>query len=164
VSEVKKDAEVSLVVLRKGKKETIKGLKLPEAKDDAAFNGFNVPQVFEVPQIDVPNFKPIQVPNIQVPNIQVPNFPTPVIRPVIRGVNGAFDENTERLSVRILNDEFTIESVSNNREITIKGKKDEDKKTVSSVKIKEGNTTIEADSISKVPEKYRASVNKLLDN
>jgi serine protease Do len=164
VAEVKKDAEVSIVVLRKGKKETIKGLKLPEAKDDAGFN-FEVPR-FEIPQIDIPNIKPIQVPNIQIPNIQVPNFPTPVLRPkpIAIEANKVVDENTERLSVRVFNDEFTIESVSNGREITVKGKKDEDKKTVTSVKIKDGKTTVEADSINKVPEKYRDSINKLLDN
>jgi C-terminal processing protease CtpA/Prc len=40
VRDIKPDAEVDAVVLRKGRKETIKGLKLPEAKQDPRGNPF----------------------------------------------------------------------------------------------------------------------------
>ena len=41
LQDVKPDAAVDVVVLRKGKKETIKGVKLPEAKAERpGFGGF----------------------------------------------------------------------------------------------------------------------------
>ena len=51
--EIKPDTAVDFVVLRKGKRETIKGVKLPEAKPVAEFPAFPVlPDL--VPPVAVP--------------------------------------------------------------------------------------------------------------
>ena len=45
VREIKADDEVSAVVLRKGRKETVKGLSLPEAKKQPALPGLRLPNL-----------------------------------------------------------------------------------------------------------------------
>ena len=63
-----------------------------------------------------------------------------------------------------LNGEFTIQSTQNGMQITITGSRTAKEKTVKSITIKEGDVSVELDSIDKLPEKYRETVQKLLKN
>ena len=52
----------------------------------------------------------------------------------------------------------------NGMQITITGSRTAKEKTVKSITIKEGDVSVELDSIDKLPEKYRETVQKLLKN
>ena len=69
LNDFKTGAKVDAVVLRKGKRETVKDVTLPEVPKDAFAPGF--PR--RLPNL--PNLPNIQLPNIQLPKIQLPNLP-----------------------------------------------------------------------------------------
>jgi len=151
ISEAKANTMIEAVVLRKGRKETIKGISLPEAKEEEAANpnpGLNVPNPFRaIPRM--PNR--VQLPVPQFPNINPPNF----------NVFPAAG-NVESLSVSINNDQFTIDSNKNGIHITIGGQIDGDKAKVNSVLIQDGNEKTTVDRLDRVPEKFHEQVQNLL--
>jgi beta-lactamase regulating signal transducer with metallopeptidase domain len=155
IHELKADQAVDFTVLRKGKKETIKGVKLPEARaaadDQPRFGPDGLP--------DARNFQPVPMP---FPNLRNP-LRLEAIKPL--QLQNALDRgDSVRMTVQIVNDDFTIDSAQNGVEITVKGRKDGGEKKVSEVRIKDGDTKVKADSVDKVPEKYRDSVKKLLES
>jgi beta-lactamase regulating signal transducer with metallopeptidase domain len=131
--EIKANTPVDVVVLRKGKKETLKGLSLPEAKVEKAaaqpqFGGF---QGFG------PGFQG-----------QFQGF----------GPGGqAVMMQTSRNG-----DEFTIKRKEGDLSITIQGKVDDGKAVPSSIQIDDGNGAKNYESVDKVPETHRESVKKML--
>jgi beta-lactamase regulating signal transducer with metallopeptidase domain len=156
INELKADQAVDFTVLRKGKKETIKGVKLPEARaaadDQPRFGPDGLP--------DARNFQPVPMP---FPKLLNPLRLEAIKQPL--ELQNALDRgDSVRMTVQIVNDDFTIDSAQNGVEITVKGRKDGQEKKVSEVRIKDGDTKVKAESIDKVPEKYRDSVKKLLDS
>ncbi len=138
VNDIKANTPVDAVVLRKGKKETVKGISLPEAKPaapgGAAFDfGFpTMPPGF--------NFAP---------------FPGGVfVGPRGKGaMTSTFRDN----------DHFTSQLQDGGVAITVLGKVEDGKTKVSEIQIKEGNKTEKYDSVDKVPEQYRDRVKRLLE-
>jgi beta-lactamase regulating signal transducer with metallopeptidase domain len=131
VNETKADSVFDIVILRKGKKETIKGVKLPELKAEAGPAG----GVF---------------PGINV-DLNIPPFP-------FANVPGA-----NAMSITINNGAVSIMSIKDGVRINITGSLDANgKPVVSQISVNDGMTSVKADSVDKVPEKYRESVKELL--
>jgi hypothetical protein len=130
---VKPNSPVNAVVLRKGKKETIKGLSLPEAKAAApalpAFPAF-------------------------------PAFPALPGR-MIQGIGGIGGLNGSTTISRV-NDEFTANHNSDGVKISVKGKIDQGKPQVSEVKIESNGQSKTYSSVDKVPAEYKEKVEKLV--
>jgi hypothetical protein len=153
ISEAKPNTMIEAVVLRKGRKETIKGISLPEAKEEEAANNPN-------PGLNLPNpFRAIpRMPNrVQLPVPQLPNNIAPPNFNVFPGGG-----NFESLSVSINNDQFTIDSNKDGVHITISGQIEGDKAKVNSVQIQDGNEKTTVDRLDRVPEKFREKVQNLL--
>jgi beta-lactamase regulating signal transducer with metallopeptidase domain len=146
VGDMKADSSIDAVVLRKGKREAVKGIKLPEAKaegENPFGNGFRFNGNFMPPQGFAPQGQPFQFPNL----------------------NNAFNAPAGKgLSVQIANDMFTVHSRDESMDITVGGKIEDGKTVVNSVKVNEGNEHHSYDKIQNVPTKYRDKVNELMKN
>jgi membrane-associated protease RseP (regulator of RpoE activity) len=149
VRDIKADEAFDVVVLRKGKKETLKGIKLPEARANAGAFGFAGPDGLP----DARQFQPVPMPG---PG----GFGTPLNR--LQVLPGNLNQNIETMSVQVNNDNFTIQANKNRVSYSIKGTRDGGVK-VTDIVIKDGNTDVKANSVEKVPEKYREQVKKLLE-
>ncbi len=141
---IKADKPVDVVVLRKGRKETIKGLSLPEAK--AA-----------VPALNAPLFNPVNPLNPAPVPILPPNFPNVNLAP------GAGGGNSATTTTARTNDQFTTRSQEGNLTIMLIGKVENGKAKVSQISIQDGGESNTYDSLDKVPEKYRDKVSKLVE-
>jgi hypothetical protein len=138
LAEIKPDAPVDAVVLRKGKRESVKGMTLPEVKEDApGLGGF-------------PNF-----PNLPA-NLIPPVPPLPAAPPIARIGQGNF------MTTTVNNDHFTIRKGGAGMFINVSGTLVDGKPEVKSVQISDGGQITNADSLDKVPEKYRDQVKELL--
>src|SRR5262249_19554184 len=137
---------VDAVVLRKGKKESVKGINLPEAKAD---------------QPGLPGFGGIEgVPQVGIPNVvELKAIPVPDLKELIPAQPGG---TVHQMDVQVNDGQFTIHSVRNEVDITVTGSVDGDTKKVDSVKITDGKEKVTADSLDKVPAKYKDEVQKLL--
>jgi hypothetical protein len=138
VGEIKANTPVDAVVLREGKKETVKGISLPEAKPaapgGAAFDfGF-----------------PVMPPAI--------NF-----QPFPGGVFAGPGGKGARTSTLRDNDRFTSRLQDGGLAITVLGKVEDGKTKVSEIQIKDGDKTEKYDSVDKVPEQYRDKVKHLIE-
>jgi hypothetical protein len=74
------------------------------------------------------------------------------------------DGASTQMSIRIVNDDFTITSKRDGVQIEVKGSKAGGDKKVSEIKIKDGDTDVTVNSLDKVPEKHRDTVKKLLES
>ncbi len=135
ISEVKANTPVDVVVLRKGKKETVKGLTLPEVKPVAAANNFGFRG----------NFQPMMPFNAAA-------------RAFAGGGAGTMTSMVRN------NDEFTTKHKEGDLSITIKGTINQGVAKVSEVTIDEGNgQKATYDSLDKVPATHKAKVEKLTE-
>ncbi len=152
IGEIKADKAVDAVVLRKGQRQTVKGLKLPEAKanDFGNFGGFGLKGLNM-------QLRPLPVPPIP----QVEGIPAVPGIPAIPNVQFGGDGN-KSVSISINNDHFTINSVDNNLKIALTGTIADGKTVLDSATINDDGKQIKAKSLDKVPEKYRDQVKKLL--
>jgi beta-lactamase regulating signal transducer with metallopeptidase domain len=133
LKDIKADKPVEAVVLRKGRKETVKGLTLPEVKVEQPANPFGgFPGGFQG---------------------AFPAFPG--------GAGGAGVSGI--ISTSRVNDEFTTRNQVGDLDITIKGKIDQGKAVVSEVRIKSGGQEKTYDSVDKVPAEYKEKVQKLVE-
>jgi len=139
VGNVKADGAIDIVVLRKGRKETIEAVKLPEAAkvaDESPLRngggGFRILPIFP-------------------PN----NFPNPVL---------GRTTSKSSSSIRIEDGQFTVVETLDGLKTTIKGRKVGDEFKPSSIEIVDGKTTVEAAALDEIPEKYRAAVARILRN
>jgi hypothetical protein len=137
IADLKADTPLDVVVLRKGKKETIKGLRLPEEKESREpFNKFN-------------KILPI-----------FPGRPLP-IPPAIPGVGGKVVQSSFSRS----GDQFNINHVEDGVEYSIKGTIADGKSAVGEVTITEpGKEKQSFDGLDKVPEAHRERVRQLAEN
>jgi hypothetical protein len=147
VHDLKADKPVDVVVLRKGKKETLKGLSLPEAKAPA-WQGFPP---------GVPANNPFAW-GIAVPNAP---FNPPAGFPGRIQVNGLVG-NAVIISSTRTNDGFTATRQEGGNSITVTGKIKDGEPTPAEIQIHDGTETKKYDSLDKVPEQYRDKVKKLL--
>ncbi len=145
VAAVKPDTTVEVVVMRKGKKETIKDVKLPEAK--ALASGF--------PQAGFPGggqppagFAP-PVAGFQLPG----GLPPPVI-------GGPASVVTTLVRTQ---DQFTVRHQEGGVTFTLMGKTADGKSTVNQIHVQEGFKSERYESVDKVPEKYRNKVKNLIE-
>jgi membrane-associated protease RseP (regulator of RpoE activity) len=131
---IKAGATVDAVVLRKGKKETVKGLTLPETKAGAP--GFIPPPFF------------------------VPNFPAaPALPPIGFDAGG----NGVMTTTFRTNDHFTTRHQEGSLIITVTGKVAEGKATAKEISVQDGAESGKYDGADKVPEKYRDKVKNLIE-
>ena len=150
VEGVKADTPVDAVVMRKGKKETIKGLSLPEAKAPA-FPGFN-----PVPN---PIINPVPAPLLP-PNIpNFPNFPPAV--PIIGQADGA--GNGVLTTTFRTNDHFTTRHQEGSLIITLTGQAADGKAKVAEISVQDGAESHKYEAVDKVPEQYRDKVKNLVE-
>jgi hypothetical protein len=142
LKDVKPDQAVDIVVLRKGKKETIKGVKLPASKvvADDAFPAFPKGP-FALDAIPVPG----------LPN----DVPAP---PAVGGLVGP----GESLRVERVNDAFTVFYEKNGVKVTVTGSKDADGVKADGIEVQDGSKTIKAESVDKLPKEYQALAEKAL--
>jgi hypothetical protein len=142
LADIKPDTAVEAVVLRKGKKETIKELKLPEAKPLALDFGFPVG----------PNIIPIQ-----------PGFPQPGANFNPPGFPGAPGGQTVMTTLFHTQDRFTMRHQEGSLVITLTGKTADGKAKVNDIHVQDGRESNKYESVDKVPEQYRDKVKNLIE-
>jgi hypothetical protein len=137
--EFKADEKVDLVLVRKGKKVTLKDVKLPAAKPEQA------------------NLLQPLVPQLLIPNAQILN---PQFAPA-PGINAI--GNNVRMSVQASGDGFTVRYGEDGLSIVVAGTKEDGKVKATSITVTdEKGKEIKADSLEKLDEQYRAKVERIL--
>ena len=138
LKEIKPDTAVDIVVLRKGKKETLKGVKLPEAKEVAGVPGGLFPRIPSVRAVPL-------VPQIPA----IPGVPGRAGIGVVAGPG-------ETVRVEQVNDAFTVFYSKNGIKVTITGSKEGDgAPKAESIEIDDNGKTTKAESIDKLPKQYQ---------
>jgi hypothetical protein len=153
MQEFKKDSSVDLVVLRKGRRETVKNVTLPEAK----------------PQAPMPNQPGLVFPGFPglpgFPPNGLPNFPNPVPIPVPPpggNVPGLPPVPQQGIQIDRVNDAFSVKIHQNGVHITVTGSREDGKNVVSSISIEENGQTSRYDSLERVPQRHRDTINRAL--
>jgi membrane-associated protease RseP (regulator of RpoE activity) len=136
---VKAKTPVDVVVLRKGKKETLKGLSLPEAR--AARRGR-----------DWAVFPPAG--DVVVPGFRFPEGVGAFVAPGGRGVMTTTFRN---------NDRFTTRHQEGSLVITVTGKVSDGKAKAGEITVQDGGKSEKYTSVDKVPEQYRDKVKNLVE-
>jgi len=155
LKDVKVDEAVDAVVLRKGKKETVKGVKLPEAKPVQVLPGRNLRPIqinpIQVQPGQVLPFNPIQLNPIQVQPGQFNPFQ------VVPG--GA----ATTLAVSRNGDGFTTQYSEGGVAMKLTGTVADGKGTLTAAEITENGATTKYETLDKVPETHRAKVKELVE-
>jgi beta-lactamase regulating signal transducer with metallopeptidase domain len=146
VEGIKADTSVDAIILRKGKKETIKGLTLPGAPGAAGFGG----QPFPFPVF------PAAVPPLPLV-AQVPAVPG--VLPAL----GAGGGHAVMTTVVRTGDRITTRYQEGNLIITLTGSVADGKAKIGEIHVQDGAVTHKYDSADKVPELYRAKVKGLIE-
>jgi membrane-associated protease RseP (regulator of RpoE activity) len=142
IANIKPDTAVDVVVMRKGKKETIKDVKLPEAKaaplsfpPGGAFPGGQPPAGFRQTQ---PGFQ------------QQPPF----------GIGGMASVVTTMTRTQ---DRFTLRHQEGSLIITLTGQTADGKPKIKEISVQDGLRSEQYESVDKVPERYRDKVQNLIE-
>jgi len=143
--DVKPDTPVDIVVLRKGRKETVKGVKLPEARE---------PEVPAFPRPLGPD--PLLPRGLDGPPVPI----APPLRSFERPGAGRRAEAIagpgETVRVEQVNDAFTVFYSKNGVKVTITGSKDGDGAAkAESIEVEDGGKTTRAESVDKLPKDYQ---------
>jgi hypothetical protein len=138
---------VEAVVLRKGKKETVKGLTLPERRAAA-------------PELPENNFPFPVMPRLEVPrvDVQVPAFNGVN---AFAGAGGAGNVMTTTFRSR---DRFTTRHQEGSLVITVTGKVADGKSQVTEIRVQDGRESHRYESVDKVPAEYRDKVKGLVES
>ena len=115
-----KPGEIDATVLRKGRKEQVKGIVIADQQRASA--------------LGAPPFRGIQ----------------------------AFGGNNESVSVSVVNDEFTIRYVSDTVKAKILGTRLDGQTKVTDIQLQDGDAKHQAASIAELPERYRATMSRLV--
>jgi beta-lactamase regulating signal transducer with metallopeptidase domain len=144
VKGLKADKELEAVVLRKGQKETIKGLKLAEAKEEKDGDlGEGFGRVFHA----------------------MPVPPIPPVPPAF-GPDNALAVHSGRgvtVTVNRDHDHFTVRRREGNLAITVTGSVSDGKSKVAKIRIKDEKNSRDYDSIDAVPDRYQEKVKHLVN-
>lgn len=136
LKDVKEDTPIDIVVLRKGKKETLKSVKLPAVKE--------LPDVF---QPLLPIFPEGGLP-LPAP-APLPGTPGAVPLPQILGPG-------ETVRVEQVNDAFTVFYAKKGIKVTVTGSKDADgSRKAESIEVDDNGQMTKAESIEKLPKEYQ---------
>jgi len=148
VFDMKPGAEIGATVIRRGQKESIKGIKLADAR----------PEMQPLPLI----FQQRAVPNINI----LPRGGIPIIPQIIEGPGAGLQlqvNGVEAMSVSVVNDAFTIDYAAGEMKATVKGVRANGKMTPNEITIRDGEANASAKTVDELPERYRATVNRMLD-
>jgi hypothetical protein len=147
LADVKPDAAVELVVVRKGKKETIKDVKLPEAKPGQPGLPFGgLPGAGQPPG----GFPPPAAGFQQPPNV----FQQPP------GIGGAASVVTTMVRTQ---DRFTLRHQEGSLIITLTGQTADGKPKIKEIDVQDGGRFERYDSVDKVPDRYSDKVKNLIE-
>jgi hypothetical protein len=156
LNEIKADTKVDAVVLRKGKKETIKGLTLPEAKDVGP--GFPGGPPGGFPGGGPPAGRGFGGGAVFPPGGGPPGgFPGGGF-----GVGGGGGRGVMTTIFRT-SDHFTTRYQEGSLVITVTGKVEDGKGKTTEIQIQDGRETHKYESVDKVPEQYRDKVKNLVE-
>jgi beta-lactamase regulating signal transducer with metallopeptidase domain len=157
VNDLKADTTVDAVVLRKGKKETIKGITLPERKAVAPVQNFFPGQAPRFGGGPGQQGLPLMQPGGQLPALgqMMPGFPG--FPPQGRQAGGVLTTN-----FRVEN-RFTTRHQEGSLIITVTGTVADDKVKVSHIQIQDGRESNKYESVAEVPDQYRDKVNNLVE-
>jgi hypothetical protein len=142
MNDIKADAKVDAVIVRKGKKETIKGLSLPEAKAVAPGFGFpNPPPVVGGPPAA---FQPLAGP---------------------AGLGGFMPAGGGQVITTMFRtpDRFTLRHQEGSLILTLTGKVADGKAKVDEINVQDGLQSHKYESLDKVPEQYRDKAKNLIE-
>ena len=137
LNDIKPDKPVNATVLRKGRRETVKGIKLPQAKFE------------EQPRQLFPN----QIPNIQIRPL-IPKLPPPLPP---GGVGDAASIQMIRSG-----DAFTTRLRNGNESVAVEGKMKDGKAVVDQIVLSDGKDTKKYKSLNQVPEDMRDQIKNLI--
>jgi membrane-associated protease RseP (regulator of RpoE activity) len=141
VADIKPDKAVEIVVMRKGKKETIKDVKLPEAKAAPAFPPGGFPGAGA-------GRPPAGIPQPQL------GFQPPI------GLGAGASVITTMTRTQ---DRFTLRHQEGTLVITLSGRTDDGKPKIKEIHVQEGGRLEQYESVDKVPERYRDKVQNLIE-
>jgi hypothetical protein len=155
IGEIKAKTPVDVVVLRKGKRETLKGLSLPEARAAAP-----APEQPDLGNLFAPGFAlprggnvgPLVVPPLQLPNVDV-------LGNLAQGLGGGGVMTTTFRT----GDRFTTRHQEGSLVITVTGKVADGKSTVGEIRVQDGVESHTYASPDRVPEQYRDKVKNLIE-
>lgn len=165
--DIKAGTPVNAVVIRKGKKEVVKGIVLPEAKNGtgglpairAVPNA--VPGAPGLPGLPPPAARPVPA-GPAIPSVPVP--PRAAAVPGAAAVPFGFaGNNTVMTSIFRTDDRFTGRHQEGSLIITVTGTVTDGKSKVKQIHIQDGRTGEDYESLSKVPERYRDKTRNLID-
>jgi beta-lactamase regulating signal transducer with metallopeptidase domain len=152
VQDIKADAKVDAVVLRKGKKETVKGITLPEAKPEPAAGGFGFPGGGPpggfAPAPAFPQIAPGAGKFIPQPQF---------------GGNFLPAGNTVITTTFRTNDRFTTRHQEGSLIITVTGKVADGKTKLGEIQVQDGQVVHKYESVDKVPDQYQDKVKNLVE-
>lgn len=153
VQDVKADGKVDIIVLRKGKKETVKDVALPEEKPAAGFGGFR--------------------PGAPGGGGGFPRFGgegdnnPPFARPGFGAGGGAGmafgGPNTVMTTVTRTNDRFTTRHQEGSLVITVTGSMTDGKANTNKIHVQDGRESHDYENLDKVPDQYKDKVKNLVD-
>jgi len=151
LNDIKANAPVDAVVLRKGKKETIKGLTLPELKPAGVALDLGFP-------INPPagGFQPF-------PGGFPINPPAGGFQPFPGGMIGAPGGKGVMTTTLRNDDRFTTRHQEGTLVITVTGKMVDGKAKAGEIQVQDGGKSEKYESVDKVPEQYRDKVKNLIE-
>lgn len=140
MTDIKPDAAVDMVVVRKGKKETLKDVKLPEAK------------------VGQPGFPPGGFPGAGRPAGGFPQQPAAFQQPL--GIGAAASVVTTMVRTQ---DRFTLRHQEGSLIITLTGQTADGKPKIKEINVQDGVRSERYESVDKVPDQYRDKVKNLIE-
>ena len=153
VGQVKKDEKVTIVVMRKGEKKEIKDVTLPEPKSTKV-------RVLEALPENFGQFQGLDAEQLQKELARVQEEIKRLHGEGLKLGGGRMEGAKSRsLSVSVNNDDVSIQADEDGVKFDIKARKGEG---VLSIKVRDGDKTVEAESIKELPEKYRKTVESFL--
>jgi membrane-associated protease RseP (regulator of RpoE activity) len=153
----KSDAALELVIVRKGKEQTLKGVKLPEAAMATRPNGF------------APSFPPVLAPPPPPLPIQPnPGFPglVPLPPPGIAGeqvkAQMQFNNNGAKVTLNRDGDKVSADYVKDKVQFSLRGTKEANRAKIEEINVKNGDETKKYTKVKDVPETHRDAVNQVV--
>lgn len=156
------DQEITAIVLRKGKKETVEGIKLGEKKKLGALSREGK---LKIEGLDGDTLRKYQIlAEAHSKDAEKHAAAAEKLLAELHARSG--DKNVEKsnrsVQVMVTDGDYSATDKEGDLTIVVKGKMDDGKVSVTSITISEGNDKNSYKSLDKVPSKYRARIEKLL--